>query len=483
MNKKKSLTLFFLILIIILGFVFIGYTDNRIVFTIKNSIPLELRNLVKKSVLFPFFHRSEINALKKTNKKLTSRTSDLEDQVVYLREYLNDIDLNKSQGTSFSLPLLGERKTIKSEKGNKYNLKKYYFVVSTPWQYTGRKPGGYLTKFNNKVFILNGVGVIGFFEKEDLNNDMLDFQIIKTNFKNIISDDSNMYKPGRASFRGMIIENENVYISYYKKIKEGCYNIGILKAKFNLSFLKFSEFFSFDECSTQMSNHSGAKMVPYDNDSFFFTIGDGQLFIKAQKNKSFFGKIIKINYNDASFELIAKGMRDTQGAYWDKKSNILLLTEHGPKGGDEINILRKDELDKNINFGWPIATYGALGPTPIKENKFTIKNLNNHTPNGFKEPAYWFKGNSVAPSAIINVDGFKESFNRDFFMSAMGNVPAPGRRSLHHFKLDENTEKLIPSDIIPVGERIRDLIYLEKDKRIILLLENSPSIAVIENNK
>ena len=65
----------------------------------------------------------------------------------------------------------------------------------------------------------------------------------------------------------------------------------------------------------------------------------------------------------------------------------------------------------------------------------------------------------------------------------MGNVPAPGRRSLHHFKLDENTEKLIPSDIIPVGERIRDLIYLEKDKRIILLLENSPSIAVIENNK
>ena len=67
-------------------------------------------------------------------------------------------------------------------------------------------------------------------------------------------------------------------------------------------------------------------MVPYDNDSFFFTIGDGQLFIKAQKNKSFFGKIIKINYNDASFELIAKGMRDAQGAYWDKKSNILLLT-------------------------------------------------------------------------------------------------------------------------------------------------------------
>ena len=480
--KNKLLKIILpIIILIIVGTTFIGYTDNRTIFTIKNYIPTELKNFVKKSVLFPFFHRSEIVDLQKTKDMLTARTSDLEDQVLYLKEYLNDIDLNKSQGTSFSLPLLGEKKTILTKNDNTYNLKKYYFVTSTPWQYTGRKPGGYFTKFDNKVFILNGVGVIGFFEKEDLSKDMLNFQIVKTNFKNIIPSDSDMFKKGRASFRGMIIKDKSIYISYYKRIKKGCYNIGILKAKFNLDYLKFSEFFSFDECSMQMSNHSGAKMVPYDKESFFFTVGDGQLFIKAQDDKSFFGKIFKINYNDSSFKLIAKGMRDTQGAFWDKKSNMLLLTEHGPKGGDEINILRKDELDKNINFGWPIATYGALGPTPIKENKFTVKNTNNHTPNGFKEPAFWFKGKSVAPSAIINVDGFKDNFNRDFFMSAMGNVPAPGRRSLHHFKLDEGTEKLIPIDIIPIGERIRDLIYLKEEKKVILLLENSPSIAVVES--
>ena len=46
------------------------------------------------------------------------------------------------------------------------------------------------------------------------------------------------------------------------------------------------------------------------------------------------------------------------------------MTEHGPKGGDEINILSK-EIEENTNFGWPISTYGELGPTPIKENKFT----------------------------------------------------------------------------------------------------------------
>ena len=37
--------------------------------------------------------------------------------------------------------------------------------------------------------------------------------------------------------------------------------------------------------------------------------------------------------------------------------------------------------------------------------------------------------NSVAPSAIVNVDGFFKNSERDFFMSAMGNTPAPGRRS------------------------------------------------------
>jgi len=482
MKKKTLIISFLLFTIITLGFIFVGKTDNRIIFTLKNSIPLDFRIFVKKSILFPFYQQSEINKLTKSKNKLVTRTNELENQIEYFREYLNDIDLNKSKGKIFSLPVMGKSKIITSKNNNKFDLKKYYFVLSTPWQYNGRKPSGYLEKFNDQIFILNGEGLIGFFDKDNLNDDMLNFKILKTNFEDIIPNDSNMYEPGRASFRGIVIKNGNIYISYYKRVKNNCYNIGILKANFNFDFLKFSEFFAYNECSTTMSNHSGAKMVPYDDESFFFTIGDGQLFSNVQKDESFFGKIFKINYEDSKFKLISKGMRDTQGAFWYKKLNMLIMTEHGPQGGDEINILREDELDKNINFGWPIATYGELGPTPIKENKFTAKDKNNHTPNGFKEPAYWFKGKSVAPSAIINVDGFKEGFDRDFFMSAMGNVPYPGRRSIHHFKLNEELEKLISADIIPIGERIRDLIYLNEEKKVILLLENSPSVAVIKSN-
>ena len=146
-------------------------------------------------------------------------------------------------------------------------------------------------------------------------------------------------------------------------IETGCYNISILKSRFNFESLKFEDFFSYDVCSKNMSNHSGGKMVRYNNEKFFFTTGDAQLFINAQKDESFFGKLYLINFKSGNYELVAKGMRDTQGAFWYKKNSKLFMTEHGPQGGDEINIISIDELEKKINFGWPIATYGELGPT------------------------------------------------------------------------------------------------------------------------
>ena len=104
--KKKLIIILPIIIIILIGSIFIGYSDNRVIFTIKNYVPLELRNFVKKSFFFPFFQQSEINKLGKINNIQTAKIDDLEDQILYLKEYLNDIDINKSQGTSFFLPQL-----------------------------------------------------------------------------------------------------------------------------------------------------------------------------------------------------------------------------------------------------------------------------------------------------------------------------------------------------------------------------------------
>jgi len=483
MNKKSLLIIVSLVVLIsLIGSFFIGYTENRLIYTIKNKIPISITNYVKKTILFPFYHNSQIEKLEKKNKSLLKRTNDLEDQINLLKNYLNNSNTIKDEEKILKLPTIGKSQLINTTKNNKYELKKYYFLSSKPWQYNGDKPVGYFEKYVDKIIILNGEGLIGFFKAKDLNKNELNFKIIQTSYQNVIPNDSAIYNKGRASFRGILIKNENIFLSYYKKVKDGCYNIGILKSKFNLSFMKFEDFFSYDECSMNMSNHSGGKLASYDENSFLFTVGDGQKPEEAQNNNSYFGKLYKINYNDATVELIAKGMRDTQGAYWYEKKNSLIMTEHGPTGGDEINILKKKDFNSVANFGWPIATYGKIGKTPIKENKYTVKDKNNHSSNGFNEPLHWYRGNSVAPSGIINVDGFKNDFNNDFFMATMGWKSAPGRKSVHHLRFDDKLEKLIYLDIIPIGERVRDLIYVEEENKVVLILENTPSIAVLQNN-
>ena len=93
---------------------------------------------------------------------------------------------------------------------------------------------------------------------------------------------------------------------------------------------------------------------------------------------------------------------------------------------------------------------------------------------------HWFRGKSVAPSQIIYVDSLDENTERNYFLSAMGNVPYPGRRSIHHLGFDSIYSKLEYSDIIPIGERIRDIINIENEKKVVMILENSPSLAILE---
>lgn len=61
----------------------------------------------------------------------------------------------------------------------------------------------------------------------------------------------------------------------------------------------------------------------------------------------------------------AYGVRNPQGLLYDSVSGRLWETEHGPKGGDELNIIRK-----GANYGWPLATYGInYNGTPITDKR------------------------------------------------------------------------------------------------------------------
>lgn len=132
------------------------------------------------------------------------------------------------------------------------------------------------------------------------------------------------------------------------------------------------------EPKLSVGNHFGARMV-FDRDSYLFiALGENNQRPTAQDLDKLQGKIVRI-YPDGSVpkdnpfvgqkgvrpEIWSYGHRNQQGAALDPWTGTLWTNEHGPKGGDELNI-----IERGANYGWPIATHGIdYSGQPISESK------------------------------------------------------------------------------------------------------------------
>ena len=185
----------------------------------------------------------------------------------------------------------------------------------------------------------------------------------------------------------------------------------------------------------------------------------------AQNLDSNFGKIVSIDKLSKQASIFSSGHRNPQGLYYDSKLNIILSTEHGPKGGDELNI-----IEEYNNYGWPISSYGEHYDGTYKKEAPLHKS---HKDYGFTEPIYYFSP-AIGISEVIRANGiFNPSKNFFFITSLRG-------KSIYIFEIntDDNLTKLI--DKINMDERVRDIIYLKTENIYVTLLENTPSIALIK---
>lgn len=151
--------------------------------------------------------------------------------------------------------------------------------------------------------------------------------------------------------------------------------------------------------------HYGARLAFMSDNTLLITSGDGFDYREdAQRLDNHMGKIIRVN-DDGSLPsdnpfvgesgprrfVYSYGHRNPQGLAVDKDRNIVISHEHGPAGGDEINLIRKGE-----NYGWPVITYGKdyIGATisPFKEYPGMLQPLVDWTP-------------SIAPSGIAIYSG------------------------------------------------------------------------------
>tara|TARA_B100001142_G_scaffold278165_1_gene288120 strand:- start:5641 stop:7110 length:1470 start_codon:yes stop_codon:yes gene_type:complete len=463
---------------------------------IQLIIPEKIRTLLKNTL---FYVPNLQNLSDQQNKKLKNFTN--------IQRHSNELwDIASSMDFKIINSYAVSKKSIKTDK-NIYTLKN--FSLPFPNIITSkRKPVGYLEIYNDLILLASGNGTFFSIDKSSIaksikkdntelqdnidfdkhgdviyssKKDTLALSKIKTNFRNI-TNDKNLIKPGKSSIRDLLIFNEKIFVSYTKKISENCYNTSILKSDLDLSYLNFSEFFSYEEChlTNDFDNAgSGGRMVFYKDNKILLTIGVAKQVVTkkklAQNEKSFFGKIISIDLKTKDYQLVSMGHRNAQGLYYNNQDDLIISTEHGPRGGDEININKNPDNLIIENYGWPISSYGEHYD---KNTKPAL--LNSHKDFGFQEPIKYYNP-AIGISEIIKIPPeFNKKFTNDFFVGAMGRLSWEGDLSIHHIRFDKNFNKIIFEEIIPLEERVRDMIYLEEEKIVLMVLENTPSIGILK---
>ena len=376
---------------------------------------------------------------------------------------------------------------LPSSKSNNVKSKSYTYDIRTfqlpflnnkEW---GGKPVAYLEQTDNDIVLASGDGEFFSFAKKDIGSNSLDLNKIKTNIKDLIKEEK-FYLPSVYSIKDLLILDDKIFFSYVKKISNNCYNISIMSSELNLNYLTFSDFFSYKECvNTGLLAHSGGRMVFFKNGKILLTIGDWTWaeMLLAQDKNSIFGKIISIDLKSKDYEIIAMGSRNAQGLYYDKSKNIIIHTEHGPIGGDEININLHPDNKIIENYGWPISSYGEHDDGKFRKEAPLHKS---HKDYGFVEPIKYYTP-SIAISEIVKIPiSFNEEFTNDFFVAALGYKwqMNEGDRSIHHIRFNENFSKIIFEDVIPIGERIRDVIFIEEKNAVLMVLESIPAIGVLK---
>ena len=196
-------------------------------------------------------------------------------------------------------------------------------------------------------------------------------------------------------------KNKFVYLSYASEDIEGKGgNTTISRAILNDDTLEELEVLYKGTPDSRKGQHFGGRME-FDNENYlFFSIGDrGNRNVNPQDITIDGGKIYRIKddgtipkdnpfYNDGNAKkaIYSYGHRNPQGMFKHPVSGKIWTNEHGPRGGDEINI-----IEKGKNYGWPKITYGInYSGTTITKNK--------SLPNMEQPLYYWIP--SIAPSSF-----------------------------------------------------------------------------------
>jgi aldose sugar dehydrogenase len=220
--------------------------------------------------------------------------------------------------------------------------------------------------------------------------------------------------------------------------------------------------------------HFGSRLVFARDGTLFVTMGERFKFEPAQDLSSHLGKIVRINRDgsvprdnpfvsrsDARPEIWSYGHRNSQGAAINPRTGVLWEIEHGPRGGDELNI---PEAAKN--YGWPLVSWGvhysgqAIPKPPTRPD--LAQSIYQWTP-------------VISPSGMA-------FYTADAFPAWRGNLLLGGLSSEAVTRLTLDGDRVTAEERIPIGVRVRDVrqgpdgaVYVLTDESDGALLRLTPA--------
>ena len=385
-------------------------------------------------------------------------------------------------------------KTSKEEiilNNQKFIYKKFYQELLGNPKYPNSASSVYLEPIGDKILAASADGIIFYFNKFDLNQENFQGKIIQSNIQNIIKNKKIFETNDGWGIKGLMIFQNKMYLSFQEQVKNNCYNTSIIRSDLNFNFLRFQIFFSNEFCVSNNDENedfeklqSGGKMFPLDNENIIFTHGEYRNRYLAQKDDNIFGKIIKINIHTQKYEILSKGHRNSHGLVYLNSQNVILATEHGPQGGDELNLIKISNNNlNNSNYGWPQASYGEhYGGKNDKSNLKRYERyplLKSHEKHGFIEPLIYFVPSIGINELVFLSNDLQKKLNSNILISALGKTGRKGNMGLHLIGYSFNKKNIFYKSFLPLKERVRDIAILD-DNKIIMYLETTGSIAILE---
>ncbi len=214
-------------------------------------------------------------------------------------------------------------------------------------------------------------------------------------------------------------QNNWIYFTYSSVQKEGELGEGgtteLVRAELNGTEVQNIESLYKGKHNSEKPFHFGSRIVFDDQGYLYFTIGDrGNRDVNPQDIQRDGGKVYRlkddggipkdnpfVNEEGSRSAIFSYGHRNLQGLIYHPVYKTIWEHEHGPRGGDELN-----EIKKGANYGWPVITYGInYSGTSITDE--TSKQ-------GMEQPLYYWVP-SIAPSGMAYVDS-------DIYPNWKGNI-------------------------------------------------------------